>query len=121
LPVSHRPLALVCGLTLGDYLLWNWSLGGDREVLALIAGLSLPPLLAACMLMLLLSVARLLARARRLVSLRRTAPQPRRLEVGPKGDRKAGAAGADGLPAAEQEPASTTVSSPTRSSGKLAA
>jgi hypothetical protein len=44
MPVSYRPLALVSGLTLGDYLLWNWSLNAGHDVLALISGLTLPPL-----------------------------------------------------------------------------
>jgi hypothetical protein len=42
--VSYRPLAFVSGLTLGDYLLWNWSLNGNHDVLALVSGLTLPPL-----------------------------------------------------------------------------
>jgi len=33
-------------IIVGDYLLWNWSLGGNHEVLALVAGLTLPPLAA---------------------------------------------------------------------------
>ena len=43
-PVSHRPLAFVPGSPLGDYLLWNWSLNGNHDVLALVSGLTLPPL-----------------------------------------------------------------------------
>ncbi|MEA2334689.1 MAG: hypothetical protein QOG40_1179, partial [Solirubrobacteraceae bacterium] len=42
--VSHRPLAIVTGLTIGDYLLWNWSLNANHDVLALVSGLTLPPL-----------------------------------------------------------------------------
>jgi hypothetical protein len=34
----------VLGLTVGDYLLWNWSLNAGHEVLALASGLTLPPL-----------------------------------------------------------------------------
>ncbi len=71
--MSHRPLALVCGLTLGDYLLWNWSLSGGHDVLALISGLSLPPIVVACVWLLALSGARLLAR-----SARSTPRAPRR-------------------------------------------
>jgi hypothetical protein len=37
-------MALVCGLTLGDYLLWNWSLTNNHDVPALVSGLTLPPL-----------------------------------------------------------------------------
>jgi hypothetical protein len=58
LVVSPRPLVLVCALTAGDYLLWNWSLSGNRDVLALVSGLTLPPLAAACLLLLALTAAR---------------------------------------------------------------
>jgi hypothetical protein len=61
--VSLRPLALVAGLTLGDYLLWNWSLNSNHDVLALISGLSLPPLAVACVWLIALNAARLLARS----------------------------------------------------------
>ncbi len=43
----RRPLAVVSLLALADYLLWNWSLGGSHDVLALVAGLTLVPLLIA--------------------------------------------------------------------------
>jgi len=61
--VSHRPLVFVSGLTIGDYLLWNWSLNGNHDVLALVSGLSLPPLAVACLWLLAMSIARLIARA----------------------------------------------------------
>jgi hypothetical protein len=60
--VFHRPLVLVSGLTVGDYLVWNWSLNGNHDVLALVSGLSLPPLAVACLWLLALSVARLIGR-----------------------------------------------------------
>jgi hypothetical protein len=60
--VSHRPLVLASGLTLGDYLLWNWSLNSNHDVVALVAGLTLPPLAIACLWLLALNVARLIAR-----------------------------------------------------------
>jgi hypothetical protein len=63
--VSHRPLALLSGLTLGDYLLWNWSLSGSHAVLALVAGLSLPPLALACLWLLAVNAGRLVARSTR--------------------------------------------------------
>jgi hypothetical protein len=59
--VSHRPLALVSVLAVGDYLLWNWSLNGNHDVLALVSGLTLPPLAIACVWLIALSVMRLLA------------------------------------------------------------
>jgi hypothetical protein len=63
--VSHRPLALVSGLTVGDYLLWNWSLSNGHDVLALIAGVTLLPLGAALVWLVILTFARLLARSAR--------------------------------------------------------
>jgi hypothetical protein len=60
-----RRLALICGLTLGDYLLWNWSLSANRDVLALLSGLTLPPLALACALLLALSFARLISHSAR--------------------------------------------------------
>ena len=59
--VSFRPLVFVIGLTVGDYLLWNWSLNGNHDVLALVAGLTLPPLAVACVWLAAVDVARLLA------------------------------------------------------------
>jgi hypothetical protein len=77
--VSHRPLVFVSGLTVGDYLLWSWSLGGNHDVLALISGLTLPPLAVVCLWLLVLSAARLLARsARRPVSRLARRPVGRR-------------------------------------------
>jgi hypothetical protein len=58
--VHHRPLALVFVLAGADYLLWNWSLQGNHDVLALVSGLTLTPLALALMWLLALNVARLL-------------------------------------------------------------
>ncbi|HEX3433480.1 MAG TPA: hypothetical protein VHT25_05400 [Solirubrobacteraceae bacterium] len=63
--MSHRPLATVTGLTIGDYLLWNWSLNANHDVLALVSGLTLPPLTIACVWLLVLTAARLIARRSR--------------------------------------------------------
>ena len=63
--MSLRPLVFVCALTGGDYLLWNWSLSGNLDVLALVSGLTLPPLAAACLLLLALSGARAASRLTR--------------------------------------------------------
>jgi hypothetical protein len=57
-------MTLVVALTGGDLLLWNWSLGANHTVLALIAGLTLPPLAAASALMLVLTAGRLASRIR---------------------------------------------------------
>lgn len=59
--MSHRPLVFVSGLTVGDYLLWNWSLNSNHDVIALASGLTLPPLALAALWLLALSVARLVA------------------------------------------------------------
>ncbi len=53
---------MVSGLTIGDYLLWNWSLNANHDVLALVSGLTLPPLAIACAWLIALTVMRLLAR-----------------------------------------------------------
>lgn len=64
--MSHRPLVFVSGLTLGDYLLWNWSLNTNHDVLALVSGLTLPPLAVIALWMLALSIARLIGYTARL-------------------------------------------------------
>jgi len=53
----------VSGLTVADYLLWNWSLNSNHDVLALVSGLTLPPLAVASLWLLSLTVARLIARS----------------------------------------------------------
>ncbi len=60
--MSVRPLVFVSGLTLGDYALWNWSLNHNHDVLALISGLTLPPLGVACLWLLVLTAMRMIAR-----------------------------------------------------------
>ena len=63
----RRPLAVLLGLTVSDYLLWTWSLSGplsgERDVLALVSGLTLPPLAIACLWLLAVSVARSIGRS----------------------------------------------------------
>jgi hypothetical protein len=63
--VPYRPLALVAGLTIGDYALWKWSLNANHDVLALVSGLTLPPLAVALLWLLALSLMRLLGRSTR--------------------------------------------------------
>lgn len=63
--MSHRALLTVFALTVADFVLWHWSLGANRDVLALVSGLTLPPLVAALIWMLALNLARLLARGAR--------------------------------------------------------
>jgi len=71
---------VLIGLTLADYLLWNWSLNGslsgNRDVLALVSGLTLPPLAIACLWLLALNAARLIARSTRRSRLRAAGARP---------------------------------------------
>jgi hypothetical protein len=63
--VHRRPVALVLALAAGDYLLWNWSLQSGHDILALISGLTLPPLAITLIWLFVLNVGRLLARSAR--------------------------------------------------------
>jgi hypothetical protein len=72
--VTYRPLAIVSGLTLGDYLLWDWSLNHNHDVLAVVAGLTLPPLALAWLWLLAVTLVRLTARTTRRSS-QRAAPR----------------------------------------------
>ncbi len=63
--MQHRPLALVSVLAVGDYLLWNWSLQGNHDVLALISGLTLVLLAIALIWLMALNATRLLSGAAR--------------------------------------------------------
>jgi len=68
--VTYRPLAIVSGLTLGDYLLWDWSLKNNHDVLAVVAGLTLPPIALAWLWLLMVTLVRLTARSTRRSSRR---------------------------------------------------
>ncbi len=61
-----RSLAVVGVLALGDYLLWNWSLSANHDVVALVAGMTLIPLLIALTWLAVAAIARLLAHAAQL-------------------------------------------------------
>ena len=63
--MTYRPLAIVSGLTLGDYLLWDWSLKHNHDVLAVVAGLTLPPIALAWLWLLMVTLVRLTARSTR--------------------------------------------------------
>ncbi|MGA2163611.1 MAG: hypothetical protein ABSH36_04005 [Solirubrobacteraceae bacterium] len=58
-----RSLAVVGVLAIGDYLLWNWSVGANYDVIALVAGVTLIPLLIALAWLVVVATARLLAHA----------------------------------------------------------
>ncbi len=59
-PLRPR-LAIVVLLALCDYLLWNWSLSANHDILALVSGMTLIPLLIALAWLLVIAVARLIA------------------------------------------------------------
>lgn len=61
-----RSLAVVGVLALGDYLLWNWSLGANHDVVAQVAGMALIPLLIALAWLVVVAIARLIAHAAQL-------------------------------------------------------
>lgn len=44
--MRYRALALPLVVTGGDYVLWNWSLSTGHDIVALVAGLTLLPLVA---------------------------------------------------------------------------
>ncbi len=73
-----RALAYVSALTAGDYMLWNWSVGGAHDVLALASGLTLLPLAAVCLGLLALACLQMLARSvRRSTTMTRSVRTPR--------------------------------------------
>ena len=99
--MSLRPLVFLTGLTLGDFLLWNWSLNGNHDVLALASGLTLPPLAVAFLWLLVLNLARLIVLVARRPAARR------RL-------RTSTARPATATPQATQAPAKASTGTPSR-------
>lgn len=69
--MPRRPSVFVLALTVGDYLLWNWSLNGNHDVLALASGLTLPPLALISLWVLVVAAMRLLAKGAGLSRSRR--------------------------------------------------
>jgi hypothetical protein len=115
--VSYRPLALVSGLTFGDYLLWNWSLNANHDVLALASGLTLPPLALACLAMLAVNLLRLLGRSTNRSGHRAAAEGSRAIRHAEDAAEELAVT----VPAGSRDPASATPGSSPSSSGKLAA
>ena len=117
----YRPLAFVFGLTLGDYVLWNWSLNANQDVLALVSGLTLPPLALACAWMIALTLIRAVGstsrRLGRSASLDQAGAARERAAADARGARTAAAAAAAGRP----DEASAAPGASPSSSGKLAA
>jgi hypothetical protein len=95
-----RPLVVVALLALGDYLLWNWSLGANHDIVALVCGMTLIPLLIALAWLFVVAVTRLIAHTARRprAGVVRAGREPRLY------GRRAGTAGA---PASGEEPRAT--------------
>jgi hypothetical protein len=108
--VSSRPLVFVSGLTIGDYFLWSWSLNSNHEVIALISGLTLPPLALVLIWLLASAAGRVIARLGR----RSGAEQGL---VAPRASRGARARRATAAASAEE----STHSNPSTPSRKIAA
>jgi hypothetical protein len=119
--VPHRPLVFVSGLTLGDYLLWNWSLNSNHALLALVSGLTLPPLAVACLWLLALTLARLIGHATRR-SLDRAELGRRRTPGARRGRRRRAVSSAEATPGARPAAgASTAAAQAGESADKIAA
>ncbi|HEX4187482.1 MAG TPA: hypothetical protein VHY83_06260 [Solirubrobacteraceae bacterium] len=112
--MSYRPLAFVFGLTLGDYLLWNWSLNANHDVLALVSGLSLPPLALACAWMIALTLIRVVGGTTRRATASSRARAAARQAAEPSTAPATSAAGGS-------DAASASTAAQRSSSGKLAA
>jgi hypothetical protein len=121
-PVTHRPLVLVSGLTLGDYLLWDWSLNHNHDVLAVVAGLTLPPLALAWLWLLMVTIVRLTARPTRRSS-QRAARRRVRSARAPLSETAAAAevAGHGEEPAAPDAPAAASTPTAEQPSRRIAA
>jgi hypothetical protein len=122
--MPSKRLALICGITLGDYLVWNWSMSGNHDVLALVSGLTLPFLLLASAALLLVSLGRVISgsvrRPQRQLGRERpgsaeSAERRARLSVDPAGP--LGRAGRSATGPSSPEPAGSVAStSPSRAS-----
>jgi hypothetical protein len=123
--VTYRPLAIVSGLTLGDYLLWDWSLNHNHDVLAVVAGLTLPPVALAWLWLLIVTVVRLTARTTRRSSERaagrraRSARAPLSETAAPT--EAAGIGEQHGVPAAPHAPAAAPTATAKQPSRRIAA
>ncbi|HWX97116.1 MAG TPA: hypothetical protein VNZ01_09730 [Solirubrobacteraceae bacterium] len=114
--MSYRPLAFVSGLTLGDYLLWNWSLNANHDVIALVSGLTLPPLVLAFAWMLALTLVRLIGS-----SARRSGRGVAMAASDADRDREVSEAAAGARSATGRDGSTASSGSKPPSSGKLAA
>lgn len=118
--MPHRPLVLVTALTVGDYLLWNWSLNSNHAVLALVSGLTLPPLGAACLWLAMLTVARFVARSARRPAIRLRGVHPLAF-AGARSMRRRRAPRHTGVERSPEQPQPAATSAARSSSRRLAA
>lgn len=70
-----RALPLLLALTAADYALWHWSIANGHDIVSLVSGLTLLPLLAATLALLVLGGGRLLGFA-----LKRSSAHPHATE-----------------------------------------
>ena len=103
--MTYRPLAIVSGITLGDYLLWDWSLKNNHDVLAVVAGLTLPPLVLAWLWLLAVTLVRLTARTTRRSSQRAAGRRARSARAPVSETAKPGEAAGDGEQPTVEQPA----------------
>jgi hypothetical protein len=111
----------VSGLTVADYMLWNWSLNSNHDVLALVSGLTLPPLAVGWVWLLALTLASVAARYARRPAARMRIRRIRRMKATAtrqQQQRSDGATAATSIALEEGAAASAAAGAPSR---KLAA
>jgi hypothetical protein len=113
----------VSGLTVADYMLWNWSLNSNHDVLALVSGLTLPPLAVGWVWLLALTLASVAARYARRPAARMRIRRIRRMKATAtrqqqRRQRSDGATAATSIALEEGAAASAAAGAPSR---KLAA
>lgn len=112
--VRPRALLLLLPLTTGDYLLWDWSVAGSHDVLALISGMTLLPLAALSLGLLAVGTLRLVA-----LTLRQSRTMIRSVNPARSTRSPTGRPGQGRRPA--QARAASTAAQPASSERKLAA
>jgi hypothetical protein len=111
--VRPRALVWLLPLTAGDYLLWNWSLAGSHDMLALASGMTLLPLAVVS-----LGTAGLAAIRALVHGARRSSPLARSTSHGPDRSIERGQSSEDGTGPDHTQPRAAPGPAPTR---KLAA
>jgi hypothetical protein len=104
--VQQRPLVFVTAVACADYLLWNWSLNANHETIALLAGLTLPPLALATAWLIALAVGRAIARSAGRVRLGKSQGTPAKRAAEQSGRGTSAPLGEAAAPSAPVEPPS---------------